>query len=154
MYLRFIILILVIFSSCSTTEDDLWTEKRDSLLGTWDGNVSFVQTNLSSNKDSIGIRKSKVNFLNKEYVNFNYLDFSGFESNYNCNWAYQPEPEIIVFYFPDHLWFYGVPQKFKIIQKGTNTQVWKTEFFNLDYDPITQKTTNYRYTETWEMTKQ
>ena len=48
MYLKFIILILtlLIFSSCSTTDGDSWAESRDALLGTWDGKVTFCKNKL------------------------------------------------------------------------------------------------------------
>ena len=128
MNIRFTILILIYVSiiSCSKQEGNTWEENRDALIGSWNGEVSFVKTNLND---------------------------LGFEITIEFNWVYQAEPETIVFSAPDQTWHVGLPLSFKLINKDKNRQVWKTEYSDYDYNPITKEYTEYKIKEIWKMTK-
>lgn len=156
MNIRFTTLILIYVSiiSCSKEESNTWKENRDALIGYWNGEVSFVKTNVNTNRDTMGTRQTKVRFLNEEIITFSHLIHEGFETNIEFNWVYQAEPETIVFSAPDQIWYVGVPLSFTIINKDKNSQVWKTEYSDFDYNPITMEYTNYKIKEIWQMTKQ
>ncbi len=155
MNIRFTILILIYVSiiSCSKQEGNTWEENRDALIGSWNGEVSFVKTNLNNNRDTTDTRQTNVRFLNEEIVTFSYLNDLGFEITIEFNWVYQAEPETIVFSAPDQTWHVGLPLSFKLINKDKNRQVWKTEYFDYDYNPITKEYTEYKIKEIWKMTK-
>jgi hypothetical protein len=75
MNIRFTILILIYVSiiSCSKQEGNTWEENRDALIGSWNGEVSFVKTNLNTNRDTTGTRQTNVRFLNEEIITFSHL---------------------------------------------------------------------------------
>lgn len=156
MYLRFTILILtlLIFSSCSTTDDDTLTESRDTLIGTWDGKVTFVKTNLSTNKDTMGTRQTKVRFIDKEDAIISEMLFFGLENNFDFKWTYQPDPESIAFVSESPLLLINLPKSFKVIKKDNKTQTWVGEYLYREPSVDLSVWTEYKATETWEMTKQ
>ncbi len=124
MYLKFIILILtlLIFSSCFTTDGDSWAESRGALLGTWDGKVTFVKTNLSTNKGTTGTRQTKARFINKEDAIISEMLFLGLENNFDFKWTYQPDAESIAFVSESPLLLINLPKSFKVIKKDNKTQ--------------------------------
>lgn len=156
MYLRFTILILtlLVFSSCSTTDDDTWTESRDALIGTWEGKATFVKTNLTTNKDTTGTRQTKVRFLNKEDVIISQVLFFGLENNFDFKWTYKPDPESIAIVSESPLLLINLPKSFKVIKKENKSQTWVGEYLHREPSVDFSIWTEYKTTETWELTKQ
>jgi hypothetical protein len=156
MYLRFTILILtlLIFSSCSTKDDDTWTESRDALIGTWEGKVTFVKTNLTAKKDTTGTRQTKVRFLNQNDAIISEVLFFGLENNFDLNWTYQTDPESIAFVSKSPLLPINLPKSFQVIKKDNKTQTWIGEYLYREPSVDLSVWTEYKATETWEMTKQ
>jgi hypothetical protein len=153
MFLRFSFLLLsfVFVASCTNTEGDTWTKDRDALIGTWNGKVTFVKTNTSTNTETTGERNVKIRFFNYEDAIVTHLLAPGLENSFDCRWTYQAEPEKITI-SPIRAFVFNFPNSFDIIKKTKDTQTWKGKYKEYIINPGTNKQ-DIEISETWEMTK-
>ena len=80
--------------------------------------------------------------------------FLGLENNFDFKWTYQPDPESIAFVSESPLLLINLPKSFKVIKKDNKTQTWVGEYLYREPSVDLSVWTEYKATETWEMTKQ